>query len=271
MLEHFRADLHTHTSCSDGSYTPQQLIELAKERGLQAISITDHDTIEAYSQIEDAGSLVLGTGVEISCSFEEGSVHILGYDFSLDSPSMMQLCLAQKERRRQRNLAIFERLAKVKKPIAEEEVRAGQIGRLHIAKCMVDKRYVGSIKEAFSLYLAEQRCCYVKGDFCSVEEAIAAIHQGGGKAFLAHPHLIPKRRWVKKLLQLPFDGIECFYGTFHRSEADKWLKVASERNLLISGGSDFHGVNKPFTPLGASWVDHTRFQQLFLCPLLSNG
>lgn len=269
----FRADLHTHTTCSDGSFAPRQLLALAKTTGLGGLSITDHDTIDGYDQISDLqtgnGTFLLGTGVELSCRFEGHSIHILGYDFSLTHPAIRQLCAWQKERRGRRNRAMLAKLSQQKMAITEEELggTSDLIGRVHIAKKMVEKGYVPSIKEAFMRYLGEEKICYVAGEFGSVPDAVNVIHQAGGKAFLAHPHLLPKMRWGKKLVALGLDGIECYYGNFSKEQARRWLDLAKEKNLLVSGGSDFHGENRAFSLLGSSWVDEASFHKVFSCPL----
>jgi predicted metal-dependent phosphoesterase TrpH len=128
---------------------------------------------------------------------------------------------------------------------------------------MLKKGYVSSVKEAFQRYLGEGQSCYASGFQFSVEETLRVIHGSGAKAFLAHPHLCPHARLVKKILEMPFDGIECYYAKCHPAEEQRWLKYAKERGLLYSGGSDFHGDIKPQIPLGCSWVNESAFDQIF--------
>lgn len=269
----FRADLHCHTTCSDGSYSPQDLVLYAKQIGLSAIAITDHDTMEAYKtavgKAQEVG-LILGTGIEFSCTFKDVSVHILGYDFLLDDGPMTQLCQQHEQRRLKRNREILKQLAKQNMPIQEEELFAKadkSIGRPHIAQIMVEKGYVPTIKHAFQHYLGDGKSAYVRGDPFSVIETIDILHQAQAKAFLAHPHLIDRRSIVKALLELPFDGIECYYGTFLADQEKKWIELAKEKKLLISGGSDFHGSVKPYVALGCSWVDEETFHTIFTRPI----
>ncbi len=265
----FRADLHCHSTCSDGTFSPVELIRHAKEIGLKGLSITDHDTIEAYKTAIPAAKeqgILLGTGAEFSCVFKQWSIHILGYDFLLDDPGILNLCAQHQERRLKRNHAILEELAKLRMPISEEELRAKgveSIGRPHIAQLMVDKGYVSSIREAFQQYLGDGKRAFVSGDAFSIPETIEIIHQAQGKAFLAHPHLIDRNHLLKELLRLPFDGIECYYGRFLADQEKRWLKLAKEKNLLSSGGSDFHGDIKAYVPLGSSWVDEPTFHAIF--------
>lgn len=265
----FRADLHCHTLCSDGTMTPEQLLRLAKEIGLSGISITDHDTVEAYSQApaiaKDLG-ILLGTGVEFSSVFQKMNVHVLGYDFDLKSPAIVKLCGRHQLRRRERNKAILDHLSRLGMSIAEEELLAlGErtIGRPHIAKLMVDKGYVSSIKEAFNHYIGDGKPCYDPGEGVSTQETIEIIHQAKGKAFIAHPHLLEHARKIRELLKLPFDGIECYYAKFSSEQENRWVQIAKERGWLMSGGSDFHGSSKEYIQLGCSWVDEENFHKIF--------
>lgn len=263
----FRADLHTHTTCSDGSATPKELVAMAKEAGLSGLSITDHDTIDAYETAlpeAKALGLILGTGVEFSSMHQGTNVHILGYDYSLDSGAIREFCLKHQNRRKERNRKILDKLAKLNMFIREDELGASQtVGRPHIAQAMVKKGYVSSFKEAFNLYLADDKRCYDPGVSFTVEETLEVIHTAEGKAFLAHPHLMEDGRKVKEILKLKFDGIECHYSKCHPDKEKRWLKVAKEKGLLISGGSDYHGDVKPQIPLGCSWVDEATFYSIF--------
>lgn len=265
----FRADLHCHSTCSDGTYSPVELVAHAKAIGLSGLSITDHDTIDAYATALPAAreqGIVLGTGVEFSCMFKGWSIHLLGYDFSLDDPGIQALCQRHQVRRTHRNQAILDQLARAGMPIAEEELhRFGDksMGRPHIAQVMVEKGYVKSIPEAFQLYLGDGKRAFVPGDAVSIPETIEIIHGAKGKVFLAHPHLINRNHLIQELLKFPFDGIECYYGRFLAAQEKRWLKLAKEKKLLVSGGSDFHGTVKAYQPLGASWVDESTFYAIF--------
>lgn len=263
----FRADLHCHTTCSDGTLTPEEVVLLAHEIGLQGLSITDHDTIEAYAEAIPAAQrcgLLLGTGVEFSCDFNGESVHILGYDYALDNAQINALCLRHQQRRKERNAAMLEKLRRRGFVLEASELPAsGTVGRPHIAQAMVNKGYVATVKEAFHRYLAEGQSCYEKGEPFSAAEAIDVLHGAGGKAFIAHPHLIDRQRIVKKMLEMPLDGIECYYAKCTPDQEQRWLRLAKERGLLYSGGSDFHGTMKPPNTLGCSWVDEAVFRQIF--------
>ena len=267
----FRADLHVHSNCSDGLQTPKELLELAKEANLSGLSITDHDSIKAYDDALFAYADELGirllTGVEFSCRHEEKVVHVLGYGFDCDSKPLNALCERHIERRKNRNLSMLDRLKGKGIEITYEEVEAvseGVMGRPHIAQVLVQKGVVKSVKDGFDRYLGDKKPCYVTGDTISVVETIDVIHQAGGKAFVAHPHLAKDTKFVKRLLQLKFDGIECYYAKFAPSKELPWIELAMKHELLISGGSDFHGSIKPLNSLGCSWVDEERFNAIIL-------
>lgn len=262
------ADLHCHTTFSDGSATPDEILALAIEKGFKGVSITDHDNVSAYQGLEEKAKrlqLELITGVEFSCGHKGSSVHILGYAFQIDAPPLVKLIEHHKSRRAERNRAILANLAKKQMAVTEEEIQAlggAVIGRPHIAQVMVQKGYVGSVQEAFRKYLGEGRACYAPGTAVSVEESIAVIQASGGKAVIAHPHLVENPKIFQDLLQMPFNGIECYYALFGPEKNRRYVDLASRKGWLETGGSDFHGTIKPMIPYGASYVDESRFRQL---------
>lgn len=268
-IDLFRADLHCHTYYSDGADSPEEIIALAKEKGLSGLSITDHDTTNAYQEAIPAAEraqLLLLPGIEFSAILRHEPVHILGYAFSLKSESIHQLCEQHIVRRQKRNSLILQKLNKLGIPITEEELIqpiARSIGRPHIALALMKRGVVSSIKEAFERFLGEGKAAYAPGEEITVEETIEAIHAGKGKAILAHPHLIKRQTIVRALLQMPLDGLECYYARFSPLQHQKWLDFAKTRGWIITGGSDYHGANKPMNPLGSSWVGQDTFNLLY--------
>lgn len=266
----FRADLHCHSTCSDGSKTPKELIYHAKAIGLSGLSITDHDTIDAYAEAlpyaKELG-IELISGVEFSTMHKGESVHILCYRFPLDSPVIHDFCAKHQIRRQERNSGILKRLELAGMPITEAEVQAciyqdehmHTVGRPHIALAMLKKGYVKSIQDAFKRYIGEGKSCYEPGLSFSTEETVDLIHQAKGLAVVAHPHLIEKGETLQEMLLMPFDGIECYYANFAPNQNQRWLTIAKKKNWLITGGSDYHGDIKPTIALGASFVDKTSF------------
>ncbi|MBF5058670.1 5'-3' exoribonuclease [Candidatus Neptunochlamydia vexilliferae] len=264
-----RFDLHCHSTCSDGTCTPLELLELAKERELSGIAITDHDTLDAYTEELFAQAqeleVKLYVGVEFSTRHQGYPVHLLGYGLQ-KTPEILAFCQEHQERRLQRNRAILEKLSRLSMVIDEKELGDPSdrtIGRPHIAERLMAKGYVQSIREAFDRFLGEGKPCFEAGCSFGVEETITKIHAAGGKAFIAHPYLVKKSGILKELLEMPFDGIECYYSLFHNGQEKKWLKIAEEKGWLISGGSDFHGSVKPHVQLGCSWVPEEDVLKIF--------
>lgn len=270
MHKEFRADLHCHTNCSDGSDAPLKLLRLAKQMDLQGLSVTDHDTTDAYTKefLAEAKNLEIEIlpGIEISSEMEDASVHILGYGYDLDDLGLKQFLVLMQERRRERNRAILKKLNERKMVISEEELKAfatqRTIGRPHIAQIMVNKGYVSTVRDAFELYLKEGGVCYAAGIKYNPKEVIDQIHKAKGRAVLAHPHFIKKGAFLRKLLDLPFDGIECYYSRLDKALEKPWLKLAKDRGLIATGGSDYHGDFKPYISLGCSWVGEHTFRLL---------
>lgn len=261
----FRADLHCHTTCSDGTLPPEALVAYAVERGLQGLAITDHDTVEAFGRALPEAKrlgLQLMSGVEFSTVFEETVVHVLGYAFDLKSPLILDLCDRHRQRRQDRMDQMVKKLRRLgfEVPLMKDE---GVLGRPHLAQALVDAGHVASIDEAFKKYLGDGRSCFVPGAAFSVEETLEVIHGAGGLAVIAHPMLVKKTSCLKRLYRLPFDGIEAFYARWPRHQEQRWIDVAKSRDWLITGGSDFHGSIKPRIDLGCSWVQEEVFTPLY--------
>jgi predicted metal-dependent phosphoesterase TrpH len=270
-MNEFRADLHCHTNCSDGSATPEEIVKLAFIKGLTGLSITDHDTVEAYKTAAPLAkqiNLALIPGVEFSAVQRETSVHILAYSFRTNSPIIQELCTRHSERREKRNSQILCLLGAVGMPVSEGEIHSHTdslphvIGRPHIARAMVKKGYVSSIQEAFQKYIGEGKSCYAPGISPTVEETLDIIHRANGLAVIAHPHLIKSNKIIHELLAMDFDGIEGYYARFSLHQNERWIKIGQHKGWLVTGGSDFHGEIKPTTQLGSSWVNEETFKVL---------
>lgn len=261
-----RFDLHTHTTYSDGSMMPKELVELAISQNISGISITDHDTFQGYLEVQDEGLPII-PGVELSTDFQGHSIHILGYSFNPKDQHFYNFCLKQRTRRKERNREMLQKLAALGMIIEEHELVTSDdpnltFGRVHIALLLVKKGYVKEPIDAFKLYIGNGKSCYVSGEKWSSLEAIEAIHKAKGKAVLAHPHIIKSKSLVRKLMALPFDGIEAYYGRFPSFEHEVWLRLANEHNLFVTGGSDFHGLVKPDVALGVSFAPEATFELL---------
>jgi hypothetical protein len=266
----FRVDLHSHSYFSDGSFSPEEMIDIAVQANLQGFSITDHDTIGAYTplffQKAKEANLAIVLGVEISSEHKGESVHVLGYGWKKTDCFVQFLEQIQKNRK-ERNQQILSRLRDKGFLIKEEDFAAVGEGetesRLGIASILWRKGYVKSISQAFSMYLHEEGPCYVKGEKFSTEEVIAEIQKACGKAILAHPHLIRKSYIEKDLLQMPFDGLEGYYARLYSYQEKKWVDLGHEKGWIVTGGSDFHGKFRPDRPLGCSWAGKEVFDILW--------
>ena len=264
----FRADLHCHSTCSDGSLSPEQLVAHAYEIGLKGLSITDHDTVDAYPNAEEVGKQ-LGVrvlpGVEFSAQLQGRGVHVLGYAFEANHQSLQTLVHRHQGRRQARNAAILTKLQKRGMMIYEEDLPGplNKLGRPHIAAALVKKGYVTSIQGAFKRWIGEGTSCFERGEGISVVDTVQAIREAGGIAILAHPHLIKDRSLQRQLLAMSFDGLEGYYAYFPKEVDEQWCRRAEERGWLITGGSDFHGDPKPQNRLGRSWVGEEVFEELW--------
>ena len=261
-------DLHTHSTASDGSLSPVQILELAQKKGVRALALTDHDSIAGIKEIQTAVHsfpLEFITGVEISCDpppeFKYlGSIHMLGYGFSIYDKNLNQVLNRAVRARDERNPRIIEKLNEIGFQITlaqvEERFGAQQTGRPHIAEFLVEKGYVESFKQAFDLYLGKNKPAYVDKYKVSCEDALRLIMDAGGLPVLAHPGLLEFKEdeglhvFVDYLAGLGLQGIEVYY-TDHDDNLQKALSaLAAEKNLLATGGSDFHGSFNKGVELG---------------------
>jgi predicted metal-dependent phosphoesterase TrpH len=255
-------DLHTHSTASDGTFSPEELVYLAKKEKLQALALTDHDTIDglkpAYNTAKDLGLPFL-CGVEISIKFEgPGHFHLLGYFLEPEIPKINDTLLKLKKAREERNKKMIEKLNNLGIKITLEELKEiaqGEIGRPHMAILLVKKGVVKSFEEAFQKYLKKGALAYVPKALLLPEEGIKLILEAKGIPVLAHPvtlklNLLELKKYIKILKNFGLMGIEVFYPE-HTTDFTKFLiECAKELGLLLTGGSDFHGKNKPDIKLG---------------------
>ena len=265
MAESF-VDLHCHSTASDGTCSPTEVVQLAKQAGLTALALTDHDTIggvtEAAAAAKEAG-IDFMPGIEISAEYPHpGTMHILGYGIDPASETLKSLTTTLIAGRDNRNPRIVAKLQELGVSITMEEVEkeaGGQVvGRPHIAAILHRKGYVSSIKEAFNKYLAQGAPAYFDKERLTPKQALAMIQQSGGLPVLAHAIQLRTDndgqldRVVKDLVDLGLAGIE----VFHSDHNDEWIgkceKLAAKYKLLKTGGSDFHGTNKAHIPLGTA-------------------
>lgn len=251
-------DLHTHTTLSDGSASPTELIERACSKRAGAVAITDHDTIGALGEARDAAA-VLGIefvpGIEISAEYSPGTMHILGYCIDDQSVALREQLESLRRARQRRNPEIAARLRTLGMDLSYEEVAqlAGNevVGRPHFARAMVERGYAVSIQDAFNRFLKKGAVAYVEKARLSPGESIKLILDAGGVAVLAHPYQLMAGSYdavdelIGELAELGLDGIEALYSRHSPAEREQYAAIAARHGLLVTGGSDYHGSYKP--------------------------
>src|SRR5262245_53060298 len=251
-------DLHTHTTHSDGSATPEELIKEACAKGARAIAITDHDTVTAISEARAAAELSgieFIAGIEISAEFSPGTMHLLGYCIDEESASFKKKLDELKQARENRNPQIASRLQQLGFDVRYDEVTriAGNevVGRPHFARLLVDRGYVASIQEAFDRFLKKDAPAYVEKERLSPPDSIGLIHEAGGVAVLAHPSSLDLSSFeqvnelIGELVDCGLDGIEAVYSRHSPAQRASYAEIAARHRLLVTGGSDYHGSYKP--------------------------
>lgn len=263
-------DLHTHSTASDGSLTPTELIQAAKLAGLETIALTDHDTTGGLKEAAGAAA-AMGVefipGCELSVVSQSGNMHILGYWIPIGPSELSDTLRFLRDRRHERNHLIMAKLRALGMDIVYEDVLAvsggDAVGRPHIAQVMHAKGFVREISDAFKDYLGSEGKAYVPKEKLNPRQAIELLKSVGATVVLAHPFLLglggaDLRGVLKQLKEYGLDGIEAYY-TLHRPDQTLlYLNIARDMDFLVSGGSDFHGAIKPDVQLG------TGFGNLFI-------
>lgn len=257
-----RLDLHLHTTHSDGSLAPAEVVALAHKVGVSSLAITDHDITTAIPEATEAG-LALGIevipGIEISSLLGESELHMLGYFLDWQDSRLCERLEAARDSRHRRNPLIVAKLQALGIEITYDEVKAvagsDSVGRPHIARVLMHKGVVHSAKEAFDRFLANGKPAYVARELPSPAEAIRWIKEAKGLAVLAHPTWIKPadgalEGLVGQLKADGLDGIEVHYSTHTPRQTREYLGLAKQLGLLVTGGSDFHGVTKPEIEVG---------------------
>ncbi|HVR31450.1 MAG TPA: PHP domain-containing protein [Acidimicrobiia bacterium] len=260
-------DLHTHSTSSDGSLTPTELVELAATIGLEAIALTDHDTLDGVKLAQEAASaagIELIPGVELSLDWDRGGMHMLVLWLEPGSGPLQDRLAAIQDARNNRNARIIGRLNELGLDITlaevEEQAGDGSVGRPHFAAVMVRKGFVTDIKAAFDEYLANGRPGYMSRQRLGPEEAIELARRSGGVPILAHAHTLGLDNQAEveavlaRLSNAGLVGIECHYGSYDADERAGYARMARRFGLLASGGSDFHGTYKADVALGRGSV-----------------
>jgi len=254
-------DLHLHTTASDGVMTPSEIVRYAKSKGLQAIAITDHDTIEGLEEGLLEGEKIgfeVVPGVEISAEYSPGSMHLLGYFLDIHDPLLKGNLDYLQKARAERNPKIIENLNRLGVRISYEEVvkasGGGQVGRPHFAQVLIEKGYVRSFQEAFDRFLKKGAPAYADKVRFKPEQAISFIKESGGVAVLAHPKTLGMNSTLQKILlelmEEGLKGIEVFYPEHNSLEVAQFKALAKRYGLLMTGGTDYHGIDKEELDIG---------------------
>ena len=258
-----RIDLHTHSLCSDGAQTPADVVRTAAEAGLAAIALSDHDCITGVQEAIDTGKAL---GVEVIPAVElsaqsDTELHILGYFVDIHNKKLQDAMAYALQVRDERQEETCRKLNEQGFQITMDELREEAHGnpvlcRAHFAQIMVRKGYAESVKDAFSRYLSVGCYAYSNRQALTATEAVSLIREAGGIAVAAHLHLIKKpddelKEYLKSLIPYGLDGIEGYYTDYTPEMQERYQAMAKELGLVISGGTDYHGANKPHITIGA--------------------
>jgi len=242
-----RINLHLHTRASDGAFSPAQIVNQAKKIGLDLISITDHDTADAYTQLpERVAPLRILPGMEISSMHQGHDVHILAYGYDSRNKALNELTVMYLEARRTRAIRMIELLGKLGMEITIDEVAAMAgarelIVRPHIAQVLVQKGYVSHKNEAFDKYIGNFKPAFVAKPELSVSDVIDVIHQAHGFAIIAHPGKLAKPEYIDEFLAFGIDGLEVWHPDHYQNQVDTFTEFCCKNGLYMTAGSDFHG------------------------------
>ena len=258
-------DLHVHSTSSDGTMTPSELVDYAIEKGLSAFALTDHDTIDGLSEAisyAQGKPIEVVPGIEFSTEYESRDIHILGLYLNTEKKEFRQALQAFQDSRTTRNHKLCEKLREIGMDITYEALLArfpdSTVTRAHYARYLLEHGYVKSLSEAFDRYLGDHTPYYIPREKVTPQQAVRLILSAGGIPILAHPtlyHMSSSRleQLVEKLKEAGLMGIEAIYSTYTAGEQRQILQLAQKYQLLISGGSDFHGANKPKLDLGCGY------------------
>lgn len=258
-------DLHVHSTASDGTFTPTELIAEAKRAGLSAMALTDHDTTSGVKEAMAAAekeNIELIPGIELSTDYNGKEVHIVGLYIDIENQELKEQTAAFRACRDNRNELIIEALQKEGFDITMEALKAENpdcvITRANIARFLFQHGMIKSVQEAFDKYIGDGCKCYINRFKVTPTDAVKLIKQAGGIAILAHPLLyhmstVNLQKLIDELKEAGLDAIEAIYSTYTTGEEQLMKRIAKENGLLISGGSDFHGSNKPRIKLAVGY------------------
>jgi 3',5'-nucleoside bisphosphate phosphatase len=241
-------DLHSHTTASDGTLTPRELVRLAARHGVRVLAVTDHDSTDGLPEAlgeASAYGIEIVPGLEINCDVPGSEIHVLGYDMDWRAAWFQDFLREQRAERTARVRRIVERLTELGLPLTADEVfaicREGSPGRPHVAQAMVNRGYVKSVREAFDRWLHAGGPANVPRRRLTPVEAVAVIRRAGGVPVLAHPGLADRDEMIPELVAAGLGGIETYYPEHSASQIQAYRETCDRLGLVATGGSDYHG------------------------------
>lgn len=259
-------DLHIHSTQSDGTYSPEAIATYAKDKGLSTIALTDHDSIQGVLACQKAGKalgLEVIPGIELSASYGQLEVHILGYHIDIANLDFLHRLESLAQNRYSRNQLILGKLNDLGLLLTMEDLNPENtphivLTRAHFASALLKKGYVSHLQEAFDRYLGKGKPAYIPKNHLPAKDCISLIHAAGGVAVLAHPTLYKLNKvnmynLLNVLISEGLDGIECMYPSYTPAQTKDFIRLCKKYDLICTGGSDFHGANKPNLDLGVGY------------------
>ncbi len=263
------ADLHLHTSFSDGTFTPEELVLQAQKNGLSCIALTDHDTVQGCARAAAACAPVLIEfipGTELTAEHDDTEVHILGYFLDTQNQTLLAKIAKFQAVRKQRIYEMVARINEIGVPLKVEAVFAlancESPGRPHVARTLVKEGLARNLDEAFERFLKKGRPAWVPKAKMSARESVDLIHQAGGLAVMAHPGLNRTDDIIPALVDAGLDGIECFHTKHSTTMAERYLGIADKFHLLVTGGSDCHGFSKARPLIGTVRLPYEHVEKM---------
>ncbi len=264
------ADMHIHTTKSDGTYSVRDVFEKAKKEGVEAIAITDHDTVGAVEEAESVCAeygIEFIPGIELSAMHGSKEVHIVGLYMDRHDKDFRETLNYLQKKRMERNEKIVKKLKDNGVSVDYDELfemteNINTAGRLHLARLLIKKKAVANIKEAFNKYLGEGKAAYVAKIKMTVPECVAMVRKNKGIPVLAHPSKLGADEMIETWAKQGLMGVEAFHPDHRFEDSEKFLKIAEKCDLLVSGGSDSHGGAKDYTDIGTVKLPYSYFEKI---------
>ncbi len=256
-------DLHMHTHFSDGRCSPKETAAIAAERRLAAIAITDHDSLDALPEAQECTNklgIEFVTGIELSCTYQNSDIHMLAYFVDCNYKPLAEKVKFYQAERLKRGEMMVRKLNEMGLDLRMDTVKrmagSGVVGRPHVADALLSEEFVQTFDEAFSRYLGYHAPAYVPKTFFDPVEAIELVHKAGGLAIMAHPGTAKRDDTIDYFKEIGMDGIEVYHSKHTAQQVRHYKSIAEKKNLLISGGSDWHGRPDPRAEMGSQRVPY---------------